>query len=265
MMKLFGKGLDVNPCESEVHAMNRETFSKKILDSTKGKILEIGPLNRPLVRNSQVMYFDLLPTALLRDRAEFQGLDPDSVPEIHFHDEQGDLTKIDRKFSSAVSAHCLEHQPDLISHLKQVSDLLEGNDSYYWVILPDKRYCFDALLSESKISEVVQSFEMHDEKPSIWKVIEHRALTTHNDPTRHWQGDHGEPNLDLIDRWQRAVSEYNDSNGDYIDVHCWQFTPKSFANLIDGLFRLGYIDFEVEEVFETPMNDLEFCVILRKN
>lgn len=264
-MTIFRRGFKSKVEHLEKTVMNREIFSQRIVESTSENILEIGPLNRPLVDDSQAMYFDLLPTKLLRQRVKEQGMDPNSVPEIHFHDEQGDLRTINRKFGSVVSAHCLEHQPDLITHLNSVSELLEGKESFYWLILPDKRYCFDALLPESKLSEVVESFEMKMKTPSVWKVIEHRALTTHNEPNRHWKGDHGTPNFDLSNRWARAIAEFNDSNGEYIDVHCWQFTPESFVKIIDGLFNLGYIDFQVEEIFDTPVNDLEFCAILRKS
>jgi len=264
-MKLLRKNSPQKAIHFDKIVMSRDKFSRRILESTQVQILEIGPLNRPLITGPQAMYFDLLPTELLRLRAEAQGLDPNSVPEIHFHDQQGDLSKINRKFGGAVSAHCLEHQPDLISHLKHVSVLLEGKDSFYSVILPDKRYCFDALLPESKISEVVEAFELQHTHPSIWKVIEDRALTSNNDPIRHWNGDHGETNIDLVERWKKATEEYKNSKGEYIDVHCWQFTPESFVKMINGLFELGYIDFVVEELFETAKNDLEFFVILRKN
>lgn len=198
-------------------------------------------------------------------RAAQEGLNPDTVPVINFHDNNGDLSVIDRKFHDVVSAHCVEHQPDLIKHLKQVGEILENEGSRYWVVIPDKRYCFDALLPESSLSEIVQANVENQLKPSIWKVIEHRALTTHNDPILHWSGQHGVPNVDLKKRWEAAIEEFRQSAGKYIDVHCWQFTPSSFTTIINGLNNLGYIDFVVEEIFETPTDNLEFCAVLRKS
>jgi hypothetical protein len=250
---------------SSTVALKREQFIKKILAERGGEILEIGPLNRPLITADFMRYFDLLPTDQLRERAVEQGLNPKTVPEINFHDVNGDLSVISEKFSDVISAHCLEHQPDLIRHLQKVSKILDSHTGRYWLVLPDKRYCFDALLPETKISEVIEAFEGEFKKPSIWKVLEHRALTTHNDPVEHWAGNHGLPNADLKNRWSAAKDEFKKSAGSYIDVHCWQFTPQSIVNLIDGLFELGYIDFIVEEVFETPENDLEFCMILKKS
>jgi hypothetical protein len=152
----------------------------------------------------------------------------------------------------------------IVADLQNVSKILDSKPSRYWLVLPDKRYCFDSLLPETKLTEVIEAFEKEYTKPSIWKVIEHRALTTHNDSIEHWNGNHGPSNVNLKSRWESALQEFKSSEGSYIDVHCWQFTPQSFVNLVQGLFELGYIDFEVEKIYETPKNDLEFCVILRK-
>jgi hypothetical protein len=227
--------------------------------------LEIGPLNRPLLRGKNVKYFDLESTAGLKEKAKSEGLDPSTVPEIDFHHNEGDISIIKQRFDSVISSHVIEHQPDLIQHLQNVSRILKSNSGRYSLVIPDKRYCFDALIPETKITEIIHAHETKSLKPSFWKVVEHRALTTHNDPILHWAGQHGMPNSDLKVRWETAVEEFRTSNGKYIDVHCWQFTPTSFSNVINGLFDLGYIDFVVEEVFETPVNDLEFCAILRKS
>jgi hypothetical protein len=226
--------------------------------------LEIGPLNRPLLRGENVKYFDLEGTLDLKSKAIKEGLDPNTVPEIDFHNNEGDLAVVNQKFDSVVSSHVIEHQPDLIRHLQNVSSLLKSNSGLYSLVIPDKRYCFDALIPESKITDIIEAFDNKSTKPSFWKVVEHRALTTHNDPVLHWSGIHGNLNTDLKKRWDAAVNEFENSEGKYIDVHCWQFTPVSFAGIIKGLRELGYIDFKVEEIFDTPRDDLEFCVTLRK-
>jgi hypothetical protein len=246
------------------HALTRSEFLSILLDQeSESSILEIGPLNRPLVTTLKTKYFDLHPTEELKKKAKSEGLDPETVPDISFSDPAGNLGVINEKFNNIVSAHCIEHQPDLISHLVECSKLLMGSSSRYWLVVPDKRYCFDALIPESSIVEVIKAHEDRLTKPTIWKVIEHRALTTHNDPVLHWQNNHGVQNLDILARFNAAKSEFENSGGKYIDVHCWQFTPESLAIIIDALFELGLIDFKVEKVWETPENDLEFCAVLK--
>lgn len=244
--------------------MSRSEFLSLLLrQESESSILEIGPLNRPFVNTPKTQYFDLYPTDGLKGKAISEGLDPETVPDISFSDPQGNLGVIDKQFNNIVSAHCLEHQPDLISHLVACSKLLTGPSQRYWLIVPDKRYCFDALIPESSIVEVVKAHEEKLTKPPIWKVIEHRALTTHNDPVLHWQNNHGVRNLNILARFNAAKAEFENARGNYIDVHCWQFTPESLATIIDALYDLGLIEFKVENVWETSENDLEFCAVLK--
>ena len=245
--------------------LNRDGFRALILqECSLSLILEIGPLNRPLISTTETKYFDLLPTDKLRDKAKSEGLDPKTVPIINFSDPNGNLGVIQDSFENIVSSHCVEHQPDLISHLVQCSKLLKGSDARYWLVVPDKRYCFDALIPESGVLEIVKAHEEKLTQPSVWKVIEHRALTTHNDPVLHWKIQHGAPNLDIKARYMAAESEYQNADGKYIDVHCWQFTPESLSTTIDALYKLDLIDFQIERVWETRENDLEFFAVLRK-
>ena len=46
------------------------------------------------------------------------GRDPSKVPDIHYHHPNGDLSIIDSKFDAIFSSHCIEHTPDIVSHLK---------------------------------------------------------------------------------------------------------------------------------------------------
>ena len=254
-----------NPETENKNVVTRDELATKILDSRRGgEVLEIGPLNRPLINGEFMRYFDILATSDLRSRAASEGLDSNTVPEIHYWHPNGSLAEVPDRFRNIVSSHCLEHQPDLIKHLNEVSNLLIDNESRYWVIIPDKRYCFDALIPESSIIEIVRaSLEMRI-SPTLFKVIEHRALTTHNDSIRHWLGDHGENTIDLKLKWERAVNEFESAQGNYIDVHCWQFTPESFVSTIQSLLALHLIEFELEEIFSTPVNSLEFCAVLKK-
>jgi hypothetical protein len=247
------------------HTLNRNEFLHLLMkQEAESSILEIGPLNRPLVKTQFTKYFDLLPTQELKAKALSEGLDPNTVPEIDFHEPNGNLAAVNFEFDNVVSSHCIEHQPDLIRHLIQCSRLLKKQDSKYWLVVPDKRYCFDALIPESSLMEIIRAHEEQATRPSIWKVIEHRALTTHNDPTLHWNNNNGIQNQDIKVRFNAAKAEFYASPNQYIDVHCWQFTPKSFSNIINALFELELIDFQVEKVWETQENDLEFFVILKK-
>jgi SAM-dependent methyltransferase len=244
-------------------SISRDLFANLIFDQKFGNLLEIGPLNRPIISGSNVKYFDIHSTKELRKKAASEGLDPTSVPNIDYSHPEGDLGSVVETFDAIVSAHCIEHQPDLVRHLKQVERLLKTKGRYYLVI-PDHRYCFDHFISPSKLSEIVKAYSERRVRPDIYQVIEHRALTCHNDPKRHWQSNHGDPLLGLKDKWELAEQEFYRAAGTYIDVHCWQFDPASFQIIIRGLFELGLVGLQIDSIFSTAENDLEFFAILVK-
>jgi hypothetical protein len=241
----------------------RETFITYL--SAKPSVLEIGPFCNPVVRGPNVRYCDVLDTSGLIERAKRIGYPIISAPYIDYVSPTGDLSGIDDQFAAVISVHCIEHQPDLVRHLTQVSELLCDGGQYFLVI-PDKRYCFDHFLKESTIADVIGA---HIDKRTIHtltSVIEHRALTTHNDTIRHWNGDH--ENVDrcasIANRTSAAMAEFNAADGSYVDVHAWQFTPDSFRAILGDLYSLQMTDLIIERAYPTPRGRNEFMAVLGK-
>ena len=97
----------------------------------------------------------------------------------------------------------------------------------------------------------------------VGSVIEHWALTTHNDSSRHWEGDHGQPNIEsTTESLEHAIAECRADPERYIDVHAWQFTPASFYQVIDLIAGLGWIRLRPIMVFPTVRPRNEFCAVL---
>ena len=117
-------------------------------------ILEIGPFNQPVVFGNNVKYFDLFDCNQLIERAREIGLEFDKVPHVDYVQPFGDLSIVGERFDAVISSHLLEHQPDLIRHLQQVERLFDGAGLYFLVV-PDKRYCFDHFIPESSIADVL--------------------------------------------------------------------------------------------------------------
>ncbi len=232
----------------------------KLINKYK-KILEIAPFTTPSLIGKNVKYFDLMDIEELKLRAKEYNHDIGNITKIDYVSSDGNLNVIKDKFDYVLSSHCIEHLPDLILHFKNVEKLLK-KQGYYFLIIPDKRYCFDALLPESSISKII---EQHIEKrithaPS--SILEHRALTTHNDPIRHWKGDNNNDN-DIVERLSYAIREIKDNPKKYVDVHAWQFTPKSFCNILELLYSLKYTKLRIERCYPTVLNSNEFFVILK--
>jgi SAM-dependent methyltransferase len=241
---------------------NRSDFVNLIPKT--GKVLEIGPFNAPLRRGPQVKYLDILDREGLVARARKIGLDVSSIPTINYVSQAGDVASIDETFDFVVSSHVFEHQPNPIRHLQDVYRLL-NDGGFYFLLIPDKRYCFDHFLSESNLAHLVEAYLNDAKYHSIRSVIEHRALTTHNDSLRHWQNDHGSQYESLKMRFDAAIEEYRSTQGQYIDVHAWYFTVESFRRTMNELNSMFYIAFDLLRVYGPLYGMNEFWSILRKS
>lgn len=228
--------------------------------------LEIGPFDSPILPRSDTKFADHLSTEQLRERAAaIPDRIPAQVPDIHYVTPAGDLSTIPDRFKLVLSSHAIEHQPDLIGHLQQVGRLIDSG-GYYALLIPDCRYCFDHFLPPSTIAEIIDAhFEGITTRHRLRSLIEHRALNTHNDPVRHWNGDHGPDDSNVLKRIEAAIAEWQHSAGSYIDVHAWQFTPDSFRGITASLFELGMTELRPLRVYNTPFGSLEFCALLAKD
>jgi hypothetical protein len=232
---------------------------------TQKSVLEIGPFCNPITSGQNSTYFAVLDSEGLKKRAEAIGYPIVRVQLVEYVSQSGDLSIVDQLFSAVISSHCIEHTPDLIKHLRQVGDILESG-GHYFLIIPDKRYCFDHFISQSTVADVVGA---HIEQRRVHRpasVIEHLALTTHNESGRHWSGDHSNPGHreSVTHRTIAAVQRFEQAQGSYIDVHAWQFTPNSFRDLAEKLLDLKLSALRPIRVYNTPRGRFEFCAILKK-
>jgi SAM-dependent methyltransferase len=222
-------------------------------------VLEVGPFYNPTACGENVRYLDVLDEKQLRARAELLGFDVNGCPErIHY---VGEIFDINETFDAVVSSHCIEHQPDLVHHLQGVARVLQSGGRYL-LLVPDKRYCFDHFIPETTLADVMQAHSERRTIHTLRSVIEHYALTTHNNAHAHWAGDHGEQfPVGQIDRVKDAIRTFNESSS-YIDVHSWTFTPSSFFFILNALYDLGLTRLKPVEIYPTLYNELEFFAVL---
>jgi hypothetical protein len=240
--------------------LTRELFVNTIPENSK--VLEIGPFTIPSIKGPRVDYFDVLSKDQLIERAKKHKYPYDECPDIKFVSPTGNLSIVNEKYDYVISSHCIEHQPDLIKHLIDVNNILVDNGKYCLVI-PDKRYCLDTFLSVSVIQEVLSAHAEKRKVHTLRSLIEHRAFITHNKAWLHWIGKHGKI-YNNTERIKAAYNEYFESNGKYLDVHAWQFTPTSFEKIILSLYQLNLITFKIDKLYPTKPGELEFYAILKK-
>lgn len=232
-----------------------------------GPTLEIGPFNRPLFSGRNIAYFDVLDRRGLTALAGKIGVDETAqIPEIDFVSPTGDLSVVPRTFAVVASSHAIEHQPDLVGHLRRVERLLQPG-GYYFLWIPDKRYCLDHFQAESTIAEVIEAAAEERAFHTLGTLIAQEVLRGHNDPRRHWLGDHGTlpENPAAIVRAARALYDESRARGEYVDRHAWRFTPDSFRSILELLRELGLTGLRPLRVYPTLFPNNEFWAVLQKS
>ncbi|CAN5288769.1 hypothetical protein BH10PSE4_BH10PSE4_08780 [soil metagenome] len=225
------------------------------------EILEIGPSWGPVFKGLNVRYLDILTTEQLRARAREHGVDEALCPTIDY--TQG-LTAVDRQFDVVFSSHNIEHQPDLVRHIREAAAVLRPGGVYV-LLVPDKRFCFDHFLPVTTIAEVLEGYMEGRTRHAARHVLEHIALTAHNETGAHWGGEHGASPFDApAGRLKLAMEMMESRSGDYIDVHAWKFTPEVFRGVFAALVALELVPVDVLRVYDTPQGRNEFGVVLRK-
>ncbi|MDB2437844.1 hypothetical protein N9W89_03955 [Hellea sp.] len=232
------------------------------------KALELGPFNSPLIGGDDVKYFDVLSKTKLIKRAEDIGISIDEIPHIDYVSKHGDLGIVEEKFDAVISSHNIEHQTDLISHFRSVAEILNDTGKYF-LIVPHSKFCFDAALGNTKVSDIFNAFYEKRKLHTVGSVIEHIALTVHNDPQKHWEAAQREEDRTKVRKLNSkkissALHTYDAHGKTYIDVHAWQFTPISFSNILNCLIEMGIVPFSKVRVFGQVLGSNEFTAIIEK-
>lgn len=274
----LNEGLESNSIKT------RKTFINLIPQDKM--ILEIGPLAFPCmnVNNSNIHTVDYF--------------SKDELKELYKNDPNVDINKIcnvtyilknstryneiiPKIFDFCFSSHNIEHVPCLITFLTNVSSILKNN-SYFFLCIPDYRFCFDHFRNPSNIFEVLNSFYNGQNKPSPVSHLESCYLTCHNDSVKHWeQLDLSIRNIfvdinekkefiktqqtKIIENIEHIKNMYEHCKNNYIDSHCWKFNPFIFRNIIEILYDTKFIDLKIERIYSTKKGSNEFYVILKKN
>lgn len=238
------------------------------IDVARSHGLEIGPLAKPIVRRDMgpIRYLDHVGTDELRQRyASHDHFDLDAIVDID-HASAGRSIEVtvgpDAPFDYVIASHVIEHVPDLIGWLHDIRAVLRDG-AVLSLAIPDHRRCFDALRSPTVVADLVQAHLAGASTPSPRQVFDHysSAVTWHGyiaweeePPFAELVPVHSEG--EALERATRA-STIND----YQDVHCWVFTPSSFARVMASLQRLQLSPMWLEHCSETIGG--EFFAMLR--
>jgi SAM-dependent methyltransferase len=232
--------------------------------------VEIGALCRPFVRrqDGDVIYVDYTDSAALREK--YKGSPTVNADEIVEVDAiWGANTLRDavhgRYVDYVIASHVIEHVPDLITWLNEIASVLRPTGELR-LIVPDKRFLFDIFRRETSFADVLLSYINKARVPQPHSMLDFALGVVHARRPEIWRDEIPAMPERYYD-WQGAVGLARDiiANGTYHDIHCWVFTPKSFAELFRDMTDTGLIDFACEGFLDTQDEDLEFYVSMRRS
>ena len=226
--------------------------------NTAGDGLEIGPSHNPIAPKSagyKVEIVDHLSAEDLRKKYKEHNLQLEKIEEVDYvwsGEKLSNLVGKHHHYDWIIASHVVEHIPDLISFFQECEKLLKKNDGVLCLVVPDMRFCFDCLSPLTTVGELLDAFESKRSKPTPGQIFNHYSRAALRDGAIAWsQKDHGEISFahDFSEALQVYQSAIDSSN--YVDVHCWRFTPKSFELIINDLYDLGLVGLSVKSFYDT--------------
>jgi hypothetical protein len=238
------------------------------IDVATSKGLELGPLINPVVRRDMgdIRYIDHVDTDELRARyATHVGFDVDAIVPIDYVSRTGsihDTVGPDIPFDYVIASHVIEHVPDVIGWLGDIRSVLK-DDGVLSLAIPDHRRCFDALRSPTVTADLIHAYLTKPTIPSPRLVFDHYSSAVAWRGLISWEEEPPFEELVLVHSEAEALERAATAatSGDYLDVHCWMFTPSSFTRLFGALTRLHLVPFSLESCSETVGG--EFFATLR--
>jgi len=241
-----------------------------LIDPKSSVGLEIGPLDRPIVRptDGEIHYVDHATTdELKRKYATHANVDKEKLVQIdHVWGETtlSDAVGPQKRYDYMIASHVIEHVPDLIGWLREARDVLRPG-GLLSLVIPDKRFTFDVLRRTSTLAEAVAANIESRRTPSPHQIYDHYSRVVYFDLASAEQSWAHPENLQrkFSDETAYSYARKAHEAPTYIDVHAWVFTPASFFALYGDLARLGLIDFSVARFSPRTETGNEFYVTLR--
>ena len=240
--------------------------------------VEIGPWHNPLVPKSdgyRSLSLDVFDTEALRQiAAQSPLLSKDSLARIEDVDLVGSASDlgsiIEAKGLTAqldyiVSSHNFEHVADPIRFLQGAERALKPG-GILSMALPDKRGCFDYFRPHSTTADFITAYHEGRKRPSNAQMLAMQTLFSrrvfNEQEVETWNFTEGPddicPRVDVQVAYDTFLAIERSHASDYVDVHCWVFTPASFEVIARDIHQLGLTKVGVEQI-QGP-NVFEFYV-----
>lgn len=222
--------------------------------------LEISPLYSPITDKKihNVEYTDY--TSAEESRRKHADYAHDEIMDLNFIWDQ-DLPLHEcaggkAKYSWAIASHVLEHVPNPIGWMNEISDVIDDG-GYLSLALPDPSFTSDLFRETTKFHHVLDAWMNRYTIPSTYQLYDFIRNTTSQGVTatasprdRHYPPQ---------EAFSFCMHAWN--TGEYIDAHCNVFTPVSFEDIINEACMHGIMNVEIDDI---ASGDREFYVRLKK-
>jgi 2-polyprenyl-3-methyl-5-hydroxy-6-metoxy-1,4-benzoquinol methylase len=229
---------------------SRRDFINKNIDSSGIKILEIGAFDYPTFSRDEanISYCDYFTKEELF--ANYNSAKPERVKnavDIDYVIKDNNFSKyINQKFDLVIANHVIEHVPNIISWMQNIS-LILNKGGLLFLSVPDKEYTFDKIRPLTSITQTIRNYNENVEAPTIYHVYEHlyfyrpiRANDVWNDNYQHLLHKKRIANSCIA----MEIARKEVTNNNYVDVHCNVFTYKSFLEIFEELYLSQYISLQ---------------------
>lgn len=229
--------------------------------------LEVGPSHNPILPKAagyQVTIVDHDTQTGLIEKYAAHGVNLSNIEPVDVVWDGNDVAESlgGKKFDAVVASHVIEHAPDFIQFLKDWTAAL-SEDGRIYLLVPDKRYCFDFMNSVSDVAKVLSDHRQRRTRHS-YESLYRQSVCVGNGGDIAW-GQSGVKNLKFLHgdpNHIRQVAEGAMSSEAYVDAHENYFTPISFLMLMDELQYLREVALDVSVI--TRARGCEFLVVLQK-
>ena len=249
--------------------MGRENLKEYI--STTLPAMEIGPLQNPFLKKEEynVYYSDIKDTdGVINTWKNASGVDETKIVSIDYVIKKTYLDAVgEKRFGAVFSSHVIEHTFDIITHLKEISEILE-TEGRYVLCIPDKRFTFDYFREVTPFRDAYDVYLNGDE--ALKRLV--LDWTLNNVADWHVSVD-GYLNHSLsfneiaVNSIRVSDAIKNIENIEYVKMgfHYWVFTFISFLALLRDCLRLNLLPYTLEYAGGTILGGNEFYIVLKKN
>ena len=162
-------------------------------------------------------------------------------------------------FDGLIASHVAEHLPDLLSFLQSAAILLKPSGKFF-LALPDKRLCFDALRPLATTGRVLDG--RGASRHTMGTEYDHTAYHCVYGGDTGWLAASRNQDFALVQPWSQVATVLDQKHTEYVDCHNWTFTPSSFELIILELHALGLIPWSARL---EPQIGIEFWAWLERS